>query len=271
MARFRAGASASGDDAEPVLQERSEHLWLWRVATITAFAAVWALAMAAGWLSHRLFVGPLEVLGWLAGWIASGEAFGHVWTTVSAALLGYAIGFLLGAVVASMFVALPIFGEVFDPYMAILNGIPKIVIAPLMVLVFGLGMGSKVALAALLVFFVTFFSIYNGLRSVDRALIANLKVLGASRFRMALDLYIPAILTWAFSAMRLSVGFALVGVIVGEFVGATAGVGWTISIAGQQNDPARLLGGLVALALIAAVVDTVLSGAERRTSVWRVF
>lgn len=249
----------------------AERLWGWRLLSLVALVALWALAVAAGLVSARLFAGPVEVAGWLWGWVASGDAVRHVWATLSAALLGYVVGFGIGALVASIFAFLPLLGEVFDPYMAILNGIPKIVIAPLAVLVFGLGIGSKVALAALLVFFVTFFAIYNGLRSVDRALVANLTVLGAGRWRMALDLYLPAILTWAFSAMRLSVGFALVGVIVGEFVGASEGVGWTIKIAGEQNVPERLLGGLVALGIIAAVLDTALSGAERRTSAWRVF
>lgn len=263
-------AHVSGD--VPHLGRRpAEHLWVWRLATVIAFVALWALAVDVGWVSSRLFVGPLEVLAWLWGWITSGEALSHVWSTISAAILGYLVGFLAGAIVASVFVALPTVADVFDPYMAILNGIPKIVIAPLTVLVFGLGIGSKIALATLLVFFVTFFNIYNGLRSVDRALIANLKVLGASRVRMVLDLYLPAILTWAFSAMRLSVGFALVGVIVGEFVSARQGVGWTIKIAAEQNVPDRLLGGLVVLGIIAALVDTGLSRAERRTSAWRVF
>lgn len=269
MARA-ATASASGDSSQ-LGRRPAEHLWVWRLTTVIAFVAVWALAVEVGWVSSRLFVGPVEVLAWLWGWITSGDALGHVWATLSAALLGYLVGFVVGALIASLFVALPTLADVFDPYMAILNGIPKIVIAPLTVLVFGLGVGSKVALAALLVFFVTFFNIYNGLRSVDKALIANLRVLGAGRLRMALDLYLPAILTWAFSAMRLSVGFALVGVIVGEFVGAREGVGWTIKIAAEQNVPERLLGGLVVLGIIAAVVDNGLSRAERRTSAWRVF
>lgn len=257
--------SPKGPDA------RSEHIWLWRLVSLVAFFAIWTAAVEFGVISQRLFATPLEAFSWLIDWFVSGRAWTHLSATVQGALYGAIAGLVLGALVAALFAFVPLIAQVMDPFMAIVNGVPKIVIAPLVILIFGLGMPSKVAIAGLLVFFVTFFNLYSGLTSVDRRLIANLRILGARRRHMLIDLYLPAIVTWIFATLRISIGFALIGVIVGEFVGSTRGVGWTIKVSSEQLLPDQLFGALIALAIVAVIVDVGLSRVERRFSQRSVF
>jgi NitT/TauT family transport system permease protein len=259
------------DSQVPVTQEGSSsatRVWLWRIVSVAGFGLAWAALLESGLLSRHSFAGPIETLEWFWSWHASGDSLTHLASTLTAAAMGYLIGLLLGAAVAALFVFVRGFESVLDPYMAVVNGIPKIIIAPFVVAVFGLGIWSKVTVAALLVFFVSFFNLVNGLKSVNRALINNLRVLGASHWRMATDLYVPAVFSWAMTTLRIGVGFALIGVIVGEFVGSTHGVGHVIKVAGELNEPARLLGALLTLFIFSILIDRLFSNIERRFSRW---
>jgi NitT/TauT family transport system permease protein len=245
-------------------------LWQWRLGAVVAFVALWQAGVSTGVLSRRAFAGPWDVLVWFVDWHVSGTSLPHLGATLYAAALGYLMGLVAGAVAASLFVFVPFIGRVLDPYMALINSIPKVVLAPFLILAFGLGVTSKVATGALLVFVVSYFNIASGLKSVDQGFIHNARVLGASRLRMATTVYLPAILSWAMTTLRLGLGFALIGVVVGEFVGSTKGVGWNIKLAGELNQPERLLGALLTLAVIAAVIDRVFVSVERRFSRWKV-
>lgn len=255
-------------DTEPEVR-RAPRNWPWQVLVFAAFVAVWHLGVQAGLLSRRSFAEPAEVFAWMWDWHSSGASLPHLAFTLSAAGMGYLVGIVLGATVAALFVFVPFLGRVFNPFMALVNGIPKIVLAPLLVLVFGLGLQSKVATAALLVFFASFFNFSGGLRSVNRVLIDNTKSMGASRLQMTTSLYLPAMVAWTISTLRVGIAFALLGVVVGEFVGASEGIGWTIKLAGELSQPERLLGALITLGLLAAVVDRVLVVVERRFSQWK--
>jgi NitT/TauT family transport system permease protein len=248
---------------------RAPRNWPWQLLVFAAFVVVWHLGVHTGLLSRRSFAEPTEVFAWMWDWHSSGASLPHLGFTLAAAGMGYLAGIVLGASVAALFVFVSFLGRVFNPFMALVNGIPKIVLAPLLVLVFGLGLESKVATAALLVFFASFFNFSGGLRSVNRVLIDNTKSMGASRLQMATSLYLPAMVAWTISTLRVGIAFALLGVVVGEFVGASEGIGWNIKLAGELNQPERLLGALITLGLIAAVVDRVLVVVERRFSQWK--
>jgi NitT/TauT family transport system permease protein len=160
---------------------------------------------------------------------------------------------------------------VLEPYMSLLNSIPLIVIAPLFLLVLGIGVASKLALAAIIVFFLAFFSLYNGFRSVDRNLINHAKVLGAGPIRLATVVYLPAVLSWVLTTMRVGIGFAFIGVVVGEFVGGNQGIGVEINLGQQLNKADQTVGGIIALVIIAAVLDWLISKIESRFAQWQVF
>lgn len=243
--------------------------WPWQLVVFAVFVAAWHLGVHTGLLSRRSFAEPAQVFAWMWDWHATGASLPHLGFTLSAAGLGYLVGIVLGASVAALFVFVPFLGRVLNPFMALVNGIPKIVLAPLLVLVFGLGLQSKVAVAALLVFFASFFNFSGGLRSVNQVLIDNTRSMGASRLQMTTSLYLPAMVTWTISTLRVGIAFALLGVVVGEFVGSNQGIGWTIRLAGELTQPDRLLGALITLGLIAAVIDRLLVSVERRYSQWK--
>ena len=144
-------------------------------------------------------------------------------------MLGLLIGSVLGIVGGFCAGARRSTAEVFDPYIKMLNAVPRVVLAPLFLLWFGLGIWSKVALAVTLVFFIMFFSAYQGVRDADRVLIENVRMLGATERQLVRHVLVPSALTWIFSSLQASLGFAMVGAVVGEYLGATRGLGYVIS------------------------------------------
>lgn len=249
---------------------RGEHLGIWRILTVLLVAAAWELSVDSGAISRKLIADPVSVGAWLWDWHSRGIGLQALGLTLVEAAGGYVVGLLLGAVVAAIFVRLPVVAGIFDPYMALVAGVPLIVIAPFFLIALGYGPASKVAVAAVLVFFLAFFNLYGGLRSVDRTLINHVRLMGASLPRMTLDVYVPAVFVWAMSTLRTGVGLALVGAIVGEFVGSVGGVGWTIAKASELDQPQIIMGGLLTLAIVAGVLDRVFLGVERRYSRWSV-
>lgn len=248
-----------------------ERLWIWRVLTVVLAIAGWQASVSIGLISRKLIADPASVAAWLWEWHTRGEGPSALGLTLFEAAGGYVVGLLLGALVAAIFVRQPFIASVFDPYMALVAGIPLLVIAPFFLIAFGYGPASKVAVSAVLVFFLAFFNLYGGLRSVDRVLIDRVRLMGASLRRMTTDLYIPAVFVWAMSTLRTGVGLALVGAIVGEFVGSVGGVGRTISRASELDQPEVIMGGLLTLAIVAGILDRVFLSVERRYARWSVF
>ncbi|MFC5290369.1 ABC transporter permease [Actinokineospora guangxiensis] len=273
MTRTAERNASPGEPGGPSTDEptvaKAPRSWPWQLVVFAAFLAVWHVGVQAGWLSRRSFAEPGQVLAWMWEWHSTGESLPHLGFTLSAAAMGYLVGIALGSTIAVLFFFVPFLGRVFNPFMALVNGIPKIVLAPLLVLVFGLGLESKIATAGLLVFFASYFNFSGGLRSVNQVLIDNTRAMGASTPQMATSLYVPALVAWTISTLRVGIAFALLGVVVGEFVGSNQGVGWNIRLAGELAEPERLLGALITLGLIAALVDRLLVGVERRYSQWK--
>jgi NitT/TauT family transport system permease protein len=245
--------------------------WLYRVLTLAALTLAWALATSTRLISPYLISTPEAVGLWLADWVRSGDAVEALGVTVLVALAGYIIGLFLGAVVASIFAFVPVVGLLFEPYVSLFNSVPWIIVASLFILLFGPGALSAACLAALLVFFLAFFNLYTGLKSVDQLLKDNARVLGASRIHLARDVYMPAIFSWIMTSLRAGIGFALLGAVVAEFVGGNAGVGFIIRLGQELTRTEVIIGGILSLAAVAIIVDMVLSKVERRYTAWRVF
>lgn len=245
--------------------------WVYRLLTLGAFTALWLIATRTGLLSPTLISTPGAVAAWLIDWIRSGDALQALAVTVSVAIAGYIAGILLGALVASLFAFVPVVGLLFEPYVSLLNSVPWVIVASLFILLFGPGALSGACLAALLVFFLAFFNLYSGLRSVDHLLTDNARALGASRLHMAVVVYTPAIFSWTMTSLRAGIGFALLGAVVAEFVGGNVGVGFVIRSGQETTRIDTILGGIVALAAVAIIVDVMLSRIERRYTAWRVF
>lgn len=156
-----------------------------------------------------------------------------------------------------------------DPFIKAFNAIPRVVLAPIFVLWFGLGWGSKIALAATLVFFITFFNAIQGVREVNPAVLANARILGADSAALLRHVYFPAAASWILSSLRTSVGFAVVGAIIGEYLGASAGLGYLIAQAEGNFNSVAVFAGISVLAVFVLAVDKMLDVLENALITWR--
>lgn len=236
---------------------------------MVGFLLLWEASVREGWIDRFHVSQPLLLAHQTWTWLASGYIFRHLWVTLEEMLLGFLAGTLLGILVGFLFAFLPVVARIFDPLMVLLNALPRVVLAPLFVLWFGLGLVSKVVMAVSLVFFVVFFSTYTGLLEVDRDIVNNARILGASRRDLIRHVYVPSAMTWIFSSLRTSVGFALIGAVVGEYLGASEGMGWVIAYAEAQFNSTQVIAGLIVLMAVVALMDFGLKRLEAHFSYWK--
>src|SRR6266704_1555491 len=208
---------------------RSMPIVVWQVALGVAFLLAWEWGADSKLLDKFFFSRPSDVLARVWQWISSGSIWGHLAVTFTEALLSFAIGVFLGVLLGFLLARVPLLAALLDPYIKIANALPRVVLAPIFLLWFGLGIWSKVALGVTVVFFIVFFNTYQGVREVDPVIVNNARMLGASERQLIRHVLIPSALTWIFSSLQTSLGFAMVGAVVGEYLGATRGLGHVIS------------------------------------------
>jgi NitT/TauT family transport system permease protein len=199
--------------------------------------------------------------------------FGSYWTQIFTTLREAVFGFLLGTATGVVFgVALgqsTFLAKVIGPYIKIMNAIPRIVLGSIFLVAFGLGQTPKVLLAAVLVFFVVFFNAFQGVREVDRNILNNARVLGASPLRIVRDVTVPSALTWIIASLHTAFGFAIVGALVGEVLGAQSGLGLVITTAQNQFNPDGVFATMIVIAVITLIAEFLLTRVERRLLSWR--
>ena len=242
---------------------------LWRVGLLLAFLALWEVATRRGWIDPFFVSQPTVLAAQIADWISSGFIFRHLWVTMQETIIGFLLGTLLGVTIGFLFARWEKLALIFDPLMVALNAMPRVVLAPLFILWFGLGLTSKVVMVISLVFFVVFFSTYTGIREVDRDLVSNARILGATPGHMIRHVLLPSALTWIFSSLRTSVGFALIGAVVGEYLGSHEGMGYVISYAEAMFNATGVLAGLLVLMAAVIAIDLGLKRLDRRFSYWK--
>ena len=216
---------------------------------------------------------PSGIWNQLVTWVTQGTAQGTLWeqiaVTLEEAILGFAIGVILGVIFGVVLGRNRFLSDVLGPYVKGLNSIPRVALAPLFAVGLGLGIQSKVALAAVLVFFIVFFNAFQGVREVDRNLLANARILGANPQRVTTAVILPSALTWIFASLHTSFSFALVGAVVGEYVGAIQGIGLLIQTAGATFNNNGVIAAMVILAVIALLSESLITALERRLLRWR--
>lgn len=215
------------------------------------------------------FSTPLDVLERIVKWFSEGTIWRHLWITLVEAMLAFVIGSVGGVLVGFWFARQQRVAAVFDPYVKAANALPRIVLAPIFTLWFGLGIWSKVALGVTLVFFIVFFNVYQGVKEVSPTVLANARMLGMSERQLMRHVYWPSALSWMFSSLHISVGFAVVGAVVGEYLGSAAGLGYIILQAEMTFDIAGVFAGMFVLAAFVLVIDFMVTLVERRLLVWR--
>src|SRR5882757_4846012 len=214
------------------------------------------------------FSNPVDVAARVFKWFADGTIWKHLWITLIESMLAFVIGSVAGVLIGFWFAQQPRVAAVFDPYVKMINALPRVILAPIFALWFGLGIWSKVALAVTLVFFIVFFNVYQGVKEVSPVVLANARMLGANQKQLLRTVYLPSATSWVFSSLHTSVGLAFVGAVVGEYLGSARGVGYLILQAEGTFDINTVFAGIIVLTAFALVLDAVV-GVERRLMTWQ--
>jgi NitT/TauT family transport system permease protein len=215
------------------------------------------------------FSNPVDVFAQIASWFASGVIWKHLAITLWESILAFVIGSAGGVLVGFWFARQPTVAAVFDPYVKMTNALPRVVLAPIFTLWLGLGIWSKVALGVTLVFFIVFFNVHQGVKEVSLTVLNNGRMLGMSERQLMRHVYWPSALSWMFSSLHTSVGFAVVGAVVGEYLGSAAGLGYLIQQAEGVFDVAGVFAGMFVLSAFVILIDMGVTLVERRLLVWR--
>ena len=244
-------------------------LRIYQTLLLIAMFAVWHVLTATEILPSFFFGKPLVVLETPWEWFASGKIYSHLWITLVETVLAFGVGTLLGLVIGLWLALSPMASALLDPYIKGLNSMPRVILAPIFAVWFGLGIWSKVALGVTLVFFIVFFNVYQGVKEVSPVVLANARMLGASSRDLMRTVYLPSATSWVFSSLHTSVGMAFVGAVVGEYLGSAAGVGYLILQAEAVFDINTVFAGILVLTAFALALDALVTFAERRLLVWR--
>ena len=244
-----------------------------RVGLLVVIIGGWELATRVGIIDKFFWGQPSGIWAQLVIWATQGTAQGPLWQQIAVTLEETVLGFLIGVVLGVFFGVLlgrvQFLADVLGPYIKAANSLPRVTLAPLLAIGLGLGMQSKVALAVILVFFIVFFNAFQGVREVDRNLLANARILGANQRKLTTQVIIPSALTWITASLHTSFSFALVGAVVGEFVGAIQGIGLMIQTAGANFNANGVFAAMVILAVVALVTEALVTALERRLLRWR--
>jgi len=242
--------------------------WIRQLAALTLLLLVWEAAGQAGLLNPLYVPSPSRIAGALSELFASGRIWPHLEATFTAALAGLVLGIAVGVVIGVVAALVPLIAELLEPIMMLLNAIPRVILAPLFVIWLGIGVASKVALAFILVAVLVFFAVFTGIRQVDRRLVERIITLGGDRWALVRHVYLPSVAVWVMSNLKVAVGFAFTGAVVGEFVAATRGLGYLLSFA-QSTYNAALMFALVLLIMVVVLVIFAVAGQlERRLLRW---
>jgi NitT/TauT family transport system permease protein len=240
----------------------------WRLVVLAALLLGWTYA--SGRLVSSLFLSdPLAVARAFRDDLTSGELLRNAQTTVKELLVGYGIGAAAALATAGIVSLSSALQRVLRPYLIAFYAIPKVALAPLMVMWFGLGFVPKVVLAAIFVYFVVFMSTLGGLQSVAKGLVDTARVMGANRLQLMVKIVFPTAVPNIVTALRIAIPGAMAGAIIGEFIAATNGLGYMVNSAASQFATASVFSAIVAILVIVLVCDALLALVERKLLRWR--
>jgi NitT/TauT family transport system permease protein len=236
---------------------------------LIALVVLWEIASARRWIDPFFFSSPSAIWQVLARQFTTGTIYRHLFATLYEAAWGLASGFAAGALLGWLAAQSRLVGTVAEPAMVLLNAIPRIVIAPLFIMWLGIGPNSKIALSFFLVFVVVFFAVYSGLREVDPTLVERVRMLGGSGWTLIQEVYGPAVLAWVFASLRLTVGFAFTGAVVGEFIASSRGLGYLLNFAQNSQNASLMLANVILILLIILALNVAVQALERRATAWK--
>ena len=263
-----------------LLRPRAATLRLWQVGLLFAIFGLWHVLTVPGLLPPLLFENdrqaafffgePLKIFGRIWAWFfGNADIYEHLAVTLIETVLAFGIGTALGLGCGLWLALSPMAAAILDPYIKALNSMPRVILAPIFAVWFGLGIASKVALGVTLVFFIVFFNVYQGVKEVSPVVLANARMLGANQRQLLRHVYLPSATSWVFSSLHTSVGLAFVGAVVGEYLGSSRGVGYLILQAEGAFDINTVMAGILVLTVFALVLDGAVGRIERRLMKWQ--
>ena len=242
---------------------------LFQLAVVVVLFGSWEGFGRAGMIDPFYFSMPSSIVARIWEWFTAGDIYTHLAITLAETILSFGIGTLMGISLGLWLGLSKLAAEVLDPFIKIVNAIPRILLAPIFVMWFGLGLTSKVALGATMVLFITFFNTYQGVREVNPVILANARLLKASRISLLRHVYVPSATSWILSSLRASVGMAVMGAIVAEYLGSSAGLGHLIAQAEGVFDATGVFSGIVVLSAFVIALDRSVDALEGKLLVWR--
>jgi len=263
-----------------LIQPRPGNLRLWQLGLLVLLFVFWHVMTRPGLIPPFMFDNdrqaafffgePLKIFERIWAWfVTDADIYQHLWITLAETVMAFGIGAVAGLGGGLWLALSPMASAILEPYIKAFNSMPRIILAPIFAVWFGLGMGSKVALGVTLVFFIVFFNVYQGVKEVSPVVLANARMLGASQKQLLRHVYLPSATSWVFSSLHTSVGLAFVGAVVGEYLGSSQGVGYLILQAEGQFDINTVMAGILVLTTFALVLDAIVGRIEKRLMTWQ--
>ena len=263
-----------------LIKPRSGTLWFWQLGLLVLLFVFWHVMTVPGMVPPFMFENdrqaafffgePLKMLARIWDWfVVDADIYQHLGVTLAETLMAFAIGSGLGLAGGLWLALAPMASAILEPYIKAMNAMPRIILAPIFSVWFGLGMGSKVALGVTLVFFIVFFNVYQGVKEVSPVVLANARMLGASQRQLLRHVYLPSATSWVFSSLHTSVGLAFVGAVVGEYLGSSQGVGYLILQAEGSFDINTVMAGILVLTAFALALDSLVGRIEKHLMKWQ--
>ena len=239
------------------------------VILLAVFIAAWQVLADRGMINPLFFSSPKQVLADMAEMFSTGYIMPHIGITLYAAFLGLFYGIVLGTAIALIVGNNRVLAHILEPIFVGIHGLPLLALGPLFVVWFGIGIKSKIFMATISVFFLVFFNIYAGFKDVDIQLIQTLKLMRASKIQLMTKVILPSCIPWLIASRKAGVGAAVLGAIVGEYLGATAGLGWVIQSAGGYYNITRVIACVIVLMVIMFILNAIVSWIDRKALKWR--
>lgn len=248
-------------------RRRIENLVL-QIVLVGSFLLLWEYA-SDRWVPKLLVSKPSEIGATIVRWLADGTFATNLWVTVKATIAGFALGASMGMACGFVTGAWRRLGEVLQPIVTALYTLPRLALAPLFLLWFGLGVEFRIVFSATIVFFLVYYNTYFGVREVSRELISAVRIMGANHFQVATRVIIPSALVWVAVGLKISVPYALVGVVVAEMLASDEGMGFLLSRGASQFSAAQSFAAIAGLLVVALVVDWLVTVATDRALRWK--
>jgi len=239
-----------------------------QLVALVILLLLWQAAGWAGWLNPLYMPTPSQIWGALVELFAEGRIWPHLEATFTAALVGLALGIIVGVLLGVLAALIPLIAELLEPVMLLLNAVPRVILAPLFVIWLGIGVASKVALAFILVSVVIFFTVFTGIRQVDRKFVERITTLGGNRWALLRHVYLPSVAAWVLGNLKVAVGFAFTGAVVGEFVAASRGLGYLLSFAQSTYNAALMMALILMIMAVVLVIFAAANRLEKRLLRW---